>query len=174
MHLPVDPRPGATTTHPRHALADGRAAGDLPHVPDSSDTAADPLGEIARIADPQERLGWIADRGRRAPALPPETRVPAHRVPGCTSAVWLVDDTADGICRFRGDAEAPILKGLTVLICAHASGRPAAEVATDTADVIERLGLERYITPTRLHGLRQLQRHIRACAARHAGRAASP
>jgi cysteine desulfuration protein SufE len=138
-------------------------------VSDSPETAADPLTEIALIPDAQERLGWIAERGRRAHALPPEARVPAHRVPGCSSAVWLVDETSEGVCHFRGDAEAPILKGLTVLACTRATGRPAAAVAADATDIVVALGLERYITPTRLNGLRQLQRHIRACAARHAG-----
>lgn len=141
---------------------------------DSPEIAADPLAEIALLPDAQERLGWIADRGRRAASLPPEARVPAHRVPGCTSAVWLLDETTGGICRFRGDAEAPILKGLTILVCARAAGRPVAAVAADTTDVVKVLGLERHITPTRLHGLRQLQRHIRACAARHAGLPAPP
>lgn len=136
---------------------------------DSPEIAADALAEIALIPDAQERLGWITEKGRRAPALPLEARVPAHRVPGCTSAVWLVDETRDGVCRFRGDAEAPVLKGLTILACARASGRSVAAVAADTTDVVAALGLERWITPTRLNGLRQLQRHIRACAARHAG-----
>lgn len=143
-------------------------------MPESPEKSTDPIAEITLIPDPQERLGWIAERGRRAPALPPEARVPAHRVPGCTSAVWLVDETSGGTCRFRGDAEAPILKGLTVLICARASGRPAAEVATDATDVVAALGLERYITPTRLNGLRQLQKHIRTCAARHAAPSTPP
>lgn len=128
----------------------------------------DLIAETALIPDPQERLGWIAERGRRAPALPVELRTPVHRVPGCTSAVWLVDDSTPEVCHFRGDAEAPILRGLTLLICARASGRPPAEVADDESDVIALLGLERYITPTRINGLRQLQRHIRACARRHA------
>lgn len=136
----------------------------LARVPESF---ADPIAEIARLPDPQERLAWIADRGRRAPVLSPDERVPATRVPGCTSAVWLVDDSDAITCRFRGDAEAPILRGLTVLICGRASGRSPAEVAADETDVIVALGLERYITPTRLNGLRQLQRHIRACARRH-------
>jgi len=131
-------------------------------------TSVDPIAEIALIPDPQERLGWIAERGRRVPSLAPDARVPAHRVPGCTSAVWLVDESSSESCRFCGDAEAPILKGLTVLICARASGRAPADVAADATDVVVALGLERFITPTRLNGLRQLQHHIRACARRHA------
>lgn len=154
-------------------LARPARARDASRVSTSSFPPADPLAEIALIPDPQERLGWIAERGRRAEALPPDARVPAHRVPGCTSAVWLVDDSAGGICQFRGDAEAPILKGLTVLICARASGRAATDVAADATDVVVALGLERYITPTRLNGLRQLQKHIRACASRHAASAPS-
>lgn len=132
-----------------------------------SQSHADPITEIARIPDPQERLVWITERGRRAPSLPHIARVPAHRVPGCTSAVWLLDESSTTVCRFLGDAEAPVLKGLTTLICQRASGRPPAEVAQDSTDAIAALGLERHLTPTRLHGLRQLQAHIRACAARH-------
>ena len=156
-------RPGDGATR----LAQDPAAHDARAVDESH---TDPITEIARLPDPQERLAWIADRGRRAPPLRPDERVPAHRVPGCTSAVWLVDDSDASTCRFRGDAEAPILRGLTVLICARASGRPPTEVATDTTDVIAALGLERYITPTRLNGLQQLQRHIRTCAQRHVPR----
>ncbi len=92
--------------------------------------------------------------------------MPANRVPGCTSAVWLLDESTPDRCRFRGDAEAPTLRGLTLLICTRASGRTPTEVATDETDVAVALGLERFITPTRLNGLRQLQQHIRGCARR--------
>ena len=149
-------------------LPDAPSRAMLPAVPDPTKTPADPIAEIALIPDPQERLGWIAERGRRAPSLTPAARVPAHRVPGCTSAVWLVDESSTAVCQFSGDAEAPILKGLTVLICARASGRAPADVAADATDVGVALGLERFITPTRLNGLRQLQHHIRTCARKHA------
>lgn len=136
-------------------------------MPENTPPSHDPLSEILQIPDPQERLSWIVERGRRSLALPLEARVPAHRVPGCTSAVWLVDESTPQACRFRSDAEAPTLRGLAVLLCARASGRPPAEVAADADDPIVMLGLERFITPTRLHGLRRLQQHIRECARRH-------
>jgi cysteine desulfuration protein SufE len=129
---------------------------------------ADPLEELAAIPDPQERLGWIVERGRRTAALPPEARTPAHRVPGCVSAVWILDECDSTACRFRGDAEAPILRGLTALVCSRAEGRRPVDVAADTIDIISALGLERHLTPTRVNGLRALQAHVRRLAALHA------
>jgi len=128
----------------------------------------DPLPALQALPDAHERLMWLTDRGRSAPALAAMERVPAHRVPGCASAVWLVDESAGGICRFRGDAEAPILRGLVALICDRAQGRPAAAVAADPTDVVSALGFERHLSPTRVHGLRALQAHVRARAAAHA------
>jgi cysteine desulfuration protein SufE len=125
----------------------------------------DPIEELAAIPDPQERLGWIVDRGRRAPVLPVDLRTAAHRVPGCVSAVWLVDESQAGTCRFRADAEAPILRGLAALICERANGRPAAEVAADETDLLAAIKLDRHLTPTRANGLRMLQAHLRRLAA---------
>ena len=137
-------------------------------VADAASRLVDPIQEIALIPDPQERLAWVVERGRRSPALPLEARIPANRVPGCTSAVWVLDESRADVCLFRADAEAPTLRGLAVLICARASGRAAADVAADSTNVIAALGLERHITPTRLHGLQRLQQHIRDCARRRA------
>lgn len=135
--------------------------------------ANDPLETLRGIPDAHERLMWLTDQGRRAPALSAEERVPANRVPGCVSPVWLIDVSSAGICRFRGDAEAPVLRGLVALVCARANGRRSAEVASDPVDVVTALGLERQLSPTRTQGLRALQAQVRACAAKPGGKFAS-
>src|SRR5690349_7246503 len=104
-----------------------------------SSSRANPLDVLRAIPDPHERLMWLTDRGRSAPALAAHERVPANRVPGCVSAVWLVDESRGGRCAFRGDAEAPILRGLVSLICERASGRAAADVAHDATDIVAAL-----------------------------------
>jgi cysteine desulfuration protein SufE len=128
----------------------------------------DPLEALRAISDAHERLTWVTEHGRRASPLAPHERVPANRVPGCVSAVWLVDDSRDGMCHFRGDAEAPVLRGLVALVCDRAKGRPALEVAADARDVVAALEFERHLSPTRTQGLRVLQAHVRARAAAHA------
>ncbi|BET69070.1 SufE family protein [Opitutales bacterium ASA1] len=128
---------------------------------------SDPLEELALLPDPQERLLWITDRGRRAPGLAPEERTPDRRVPGCVSPVWIVDASTPATCSFRCDADAPIVRGLAALVCRRASGRTPREVAGDSIDIVATLELARHLTPTRVNGLRALQEFVRRCAARH-------
>jgi cysteine desulfuration protein SufE len=125
----------------------------------------DPLDDLRGLPDAAERLMWLVERGRHAPVLEPAERVLANRVEGCVSAVWLVGETRDGVCTFRGDAEAPVLRGIVALICTRASGKMAAAVAADTTDVVTALELERHLTPTRVRGLRALQTQVRRIAA---------
>ncbi len=129
----------------------------------------DPLDALCAIPDAHERMMWLTEHGRHAPPLAPHERVPANRVPGCFSAVWLVDDSQADTCRFRGDAEASVLRGLVTLICERANGRRASDVAEDTTDLVAALELEHHLSPTRTQGLRALQAHVRAQAARRAG-----
>lgn len=128
----------------------------------------DPLEDLAIIPDPQERLSWVVEKGKKLPVFEGTDRDEAYRVPGCVSRVWLVDESQDSICRFRGDAEAPVLRGLIALILGRTNGRPASEVAADETDVINALEIERHLTPTRVNGLRSLQAHIRTLASRWA------
>ncbi|HEX9782891.1 MAG TPA: SufE family protein [Opitutaceae bacterium] len=130
---------------------------------------SDPLDDLEIVPDPQERLLWIAERGRRATTFTAAERLPAHRVPGCVSAVWLIDESSNTQCRFRGDAESPMLRNLVTLLYQRTSGMSAAEIATDATDIVSRLQLERHLTPTRVNDLRALQTHLRRLAANHLG-----
>lgn len=128
----------------------------------------DPLEDFLIIPDPQERLMWITERGRRLPAFDDTERTDQHRVPGCVSAVWMIDETSNGQCNFRGDAQAPVLRGLVRLICDRANGREVTVVAEDATDVVAALGIERHLTPTRVQGLRSVQAFVRSRAQAHA------
>lgn len=128
----------------------------------------DLLQKLRSIPDAHERIMWLTEHGRRTKPLAVHERVPANRVPGCKSAVWLVDDSRDGRCFFRGEAEAAVLRGLVMLICDHTNARFAADVAVDTTDIVATLELERHLSPTRTLGLRALQAHVRMRASIHA------
>jgi len=123
--------------------------------------------ELALIDDPQERLAVVVDRAKKLPPLAPAERTDAHRVRGCVSLVHLVGEIdAGGRCRFRCDADSPLVRGLVALLCDFFSGATPAEIVASDADPLETLGLARHLSPTRRNGLASTRATIRAFAER--------
>jgi cysteine desulfuration protein SufE len=122
------------------------------------------VARFALIEDTHERLAAIVDWARRFPPLAEAEKSDAHRVPGCISRVWLLGTIEEGRCRFRLDADSALVKGLAALVCVPYDGATPAEAANFSAGAIEALDLAARISPTRLHGLAQVQRAIRAFA----------
>lgn len=123
------------------------------------------VADFAIIDDPQERLAAVVDQARRRSPLPGTERTEANRVKGCVSLAWVVGELRDGRCHFRCDADSPLVRGLLVLLCDFYSGATPAEVAATEPALIERLGLDRNLSPTRLNGLRSVRARIRDFAA---------
>ena len=122
------------------------------------------IDEFALIDDPQERMALVVDRARRLPPFPEGERTESHRVRGCISQAWIVGEQRDGHCRFRCDADSPLVKGLLALLCEFFSDAPPAEVAANAADPLDALGLTRHLSPTRQNGLASARARIRELA----------
>ncbi len=123
------------------------------------------VADYAIIDDPQERLAAVVDQARRRPPLSESERTEANRVKGCVSLAWVVGVVREGRCHFRCDADSPLVRGLLVLLCDFYTGAPPAEVAATEPALIEQLGLDRNLSPTRLNGLRSVRARIRDFAA---------
>jgi cysteine desulfuration protein SufE len=123
------------------------------------------VADYAIIEDPQERLAAVVDQARRRPPLPESERSEANRVKGCVSLAWVVGEIREGRCHFCCDADSPLVRGLLVLLCDFYSGATPAEVAATEPALIEQLGLDRNLSPTRLNGLRSVRARIRDFAA---------
>lgn len=117
--------------------------------------------------DPQERLAAVVERARRSPPLSAVERTPAARVPGCVSPVWVIPAFADGRCRFRADAESPVVRGLVSLLCEFYSGATPADIVAFDPSLLDELGLTKSLSPTRRHGLAAVRDFIRTFARAH-------
>jgi cysteine desulfuration protein SufE len=62
-------------------------------------------------------LAAVTARGKKWAAPFESERIDSNLVPGCSSRVWLVGEVNDGVCRFRMDADSPLVKGLAALLC---------------------------------------------------------
>ena len=119
------------------------------------------VADYSIIDDPQERLAAIVDRARKTPPLPEAERTEANRVKGCVSLAWVVGEVRAGRCFFRSDADSPLVRGLLKLLCDFYSDATPAEVAATEPVLLEQLGLNRNLSPTRLNGLRSVRAKIR-------------
>ncbi len=121
------------------------------------------------LDDWEDRYRHVIDLGKAMPALEDAFRVPATKVDGCASQVWLLPeitgDGADATFRFRGDSDAMIVRGLIAILIALYSGLAVREVLkVDAGGELGRLGLNDHLSAQRSNGLSAMVARIRELA----------
>ena len=118
------------------------------------------------LDDWEERYRHVIDLGRAMPPLDDSFKVPALKVDGCASQVWLRPQIADGHFDFQGESDAMIVRGLIAVLHALYAGLPVAEVArVDAHAELGRLGLNEHLSAQRSNGVRAMVERIRRVAA---------
>jgi cysteine desulfuration protein SufE len=133
--------------------------------------AFDDIAETFEFLDDwEDRYRHVIDMGKAMPPLDEAFRVPATKVEGCASQVWIlpqIEGTGPGaVFRFHGDSDAMIVRGLIAVLSALYNGLPVAEVGrVDAAAELARLGLDSHLSAQRSNGLRAMVGRIRSLAA---------
>ena len=125
------------------------------------------------LEDWEDRYRHVIDMGKAMDPLPEAQRIPATKVDGCASQVWLVseqsassDDSGDPVLTFRGESDAHIVQGLVAILLAVYNDKRASEILEiDTNSVFNSLGLNYHLTPQRANGVRSMIARIRDEAA---------
>ena len=129
--------------------------------------ATEAFEEIAEtfdfLDDWEDRYAHVIDMGREMEPLDEALRVPATKVNGCASQVWLVPQVDAGVFSFKGASDAMIVSGLIAILQALYNGLPVDEVSqVDARAEFERLGLNDHLSAQRSNGLRAMIERIRA------------
>jgi cysteine desulfuration protein SufE len=118
------------------------------------------------LDDWEDRYRHVIDMGKVMPPLEDALRVPATKVDGCASQVWLVPQIKDGTFTFRGESDAMIVRGLIAVLLALYNDQPVADVVKiDASAELARLGLNDHLSAQRSNGLRAMVDRIRQTAA---------
>ncbi|SFS11943.1 SufE family protein [Yoonia litorea] len=118
------------------------------------------------LDDWEDRYRHVIDMGKAMPPLEEALRVPATKVDGCASQVWLVPQINDGIFTFRGESDAMIVRGLIAVLRTLYNEQPVKDVlAIDAGAELGRLGLNDHLSAQRSNGLRAMVERIRETAA---------
>ena len=117
------------------------------------------------LDDWEERYKYIIDLGRSLEPFDEKDQTEENRVHGCTSRVWLIHEEKEKCIFFKGDSDAFIVKGLVAIILTIYSGKTAKEIlAVDIKDFLDKLGLEKHLSPMRTNGLYSMVERIRNIA----------
>ena len=121
---------------------------------------------FAFFDDWEDRYRHVIELGRAMPPLEDSFKVPALKVDGCASQVWLRPVIEGGRFDFQGESDAMIVRGLIAVLHALYAGLTLAEVGqVDAAAELGRLGLNEHLSAQRSNGVRAMVERIREVAA---------
>jgi cysteine desulfuration protein SufE len=121
---------------------------------------------FAFLDDWEDRYRHVIDLGKAMAPMDDALKVPATKVNGCASQVWIQPDIRDGTFRFQGDSDAMIVRGLIAVLAALYNGVPVGDIGRiDAPAELGRLGLNDHLSAQRSNGLRAMVERIRQTAA---------
>jgi cysteine desulfuration protein SufE len=125
--------------------------------------------DFAFLDDWEDRYRYVIELGRGMAPLDDALKVPATKVEGCASQVWIVPrlEGSGPAARFdfEGESDAMIVRGLIAVLHALYAGLTAREVAAVQAEAeFARLGLDQHLSSQRSNGLRAMVGRIRRIA----------
>ncbi|PIE15999.1 MAG: cysteine desulfuration protein SufE [Rhodobacterales bacterium] len=121
------------------------------------------------LDDWEDRYRFVIDLGKAMPPMDEALKVPATKVEGCTSQVWIMPrlqgSGPDAVFEFDGDSDAMIVRGLVAVLKALFSGLTVSEIVkVDAGGELARLQLNDHLSAQRSNGLRAMVERIRKIA----------
>jgi cysteine desulfuration protein SufE len=121
------------------------------------------------LDDWEERYRHVIELGKAMPPLDEAFRVPATKVDGCASQVWLLPriegQGSAALFDFQGESDAMIVRGLIAVLHALYSGLTVRDVLkVDASAELARLGLNDHLSAQRSNGLRAMIGRIQKLA----------
>ncbi len=118
------------------------------------------------LEDWEARYAHVIELGKAMDPLDEALKVPATKVDGCASQVWLHPRIEGGVFSFTGDSDAMIVRGLIAVLRKLFDDLPVGEVgAVDAHAELARLELDEHLSAQRSNGVRAMIERIRAVAA---------
>ena len=121
------------------------------------------------LDDWEDRYRYVIERGKSMPPLEDVLKVPATKVDGCASQVWIVPKItgSGGSAKFsfRGDSDAMIVRGLIAILSGLYNNVTVNEaIKIDANHEFSKLGLNEHLSAQRSNGLRSMVKRLKAVA----------
>lgn len=118
------------------------------------------------LDDWEDRYRHVIELGRAMPGLNDAFKVPATKVDGCASQVWIIPKI-EGVgpkatLDFEGESDAMIVQGLIAILKALYAGNTVEDaLKIDALAAFGQLGLDQHLSAQRSNGLRAMIDRLR-------------
>lgn len=120
------------------------------------------VDRLNRLPDPKQRYQQLILYGQKLPPLPAADQIPANRVHGCASQVFITAHLNDqGKVEFQGESDALISKGFVGFLISGFNGLTPREILQVSPDFIQETGLTVSLTPSRANGFMNIFQTMR-------------
>ena len=114
----------------------------------------------------EDRYRYVIDLGKKMAPLDENQKIPATKVEGCASQVWIVPEIEgegpNARIGFKGESDAMIVGGLIAVLHALYDGlTPVEALKVEAQAEMGRLGLDQHLSSQRSNGLRAMIQRIR-------------
>jgi cysteine desulfuration protein SufE len=117
--------------------------------------------EFSLFDDWDDKYSYIIELGKKLKPLDEKYKVEQNKIKGCQSQVWLISYLENNKVIFEADSDAVIVKGLVSLLIRILSGHEPDEIVKASMDFLDRIGLQKHLSPTRSNGLSSMVKQMK-------------
>jgi cysteine desulfuration protein SufE len=122
------------------------------------------VDELCAAEDLEEKYEILIELGRQVADIPAGRKTEACLVQGCQSVVHVYSEFEDGRLRLHGHADALIVNGLLALLVVGLDGLTPKEFLEVDPRFIEKTGVIKALTPSRVNGFYNIYERLKADA----------
>lgn len=102
----------------------------------------------------EDKYQLIIDMGKSLPKMEENLMVDSNKLRGCQSTVYFVtNDNIDNTMSFQANSDAFIVQGLIALILKIFNNKTPHQIINTELTFLKKIGLDKYLSPTRKNGL---------------------
>ncbi|MEN8191443.1 MAG: SufE family protein [Bacteroidota bacterium] len=120
--------------------------------------------EFEELETWEEKYSKIIKIGKELSPLPNELKVEKNKIDGCQSQVWVNAKLENGKMIIVADSDAMIVKGLIALLIKVYSGHEPIEILNTPPEFLQKIGIDKHLSPTRKNGLGAMLKQIQLFA----------
>ena len=114
--------------------------------------------------DWEAKYNYLIELGKELPPMPAQYKTDEYLIKGCQSRVWLKAEKKEDTIQFYADSDALIPKGMIALLLKLVNHQKASDIQNYNFGIIQKIGLQQHLSPTRANGLVSMINHIKQYA----------